>query len=538
MDGETTRAQVAVPGRDTVLSDRYRLRHLVGAGGMGSVWEAEDLVLHRRVAVKLLQSVHLGDPVAAARFEREAQTAARLSHPHLAVVYDYGEASDGMFLVMELLDGETLAQRLRDGALAPAEAATIVAAAAEALAAAHALGVVHRDVKPANLMLTPNGVKVLDFGIAAFEVDAPLTATGSIIGTAPYLAPERVQGQMATPASDVYALGAVLFEALTGAPAFRGETPAEVALAHVHQAAPEVTAADPDVPPQLAEACRTALAKDPRDRPSAAELATRLRDEATRPLAPVASVEPSWGPTAVLSAAADSGAATAVGAAPAPHRPGRGRLLLVVILALLVLATLALIAVGLGRHDDPDAPRSPDRAAPSPTTVPATTPPATSPPTTTPPTTAPASPETTTAPEPPPDPEAALADAAVGYLAALAAGDLDGAWGRTSPTFQAHQDRASWEAFWTSFDSIEVVGPVEVDGRRGAVRVPLSFDGRTERYRMTLVSGPSGWLVDGPIGRTGPDRGDDGGDDADDADDADDEGDRGASGPPGGGGPR
>ncbi|MBL8774503.1 MAG: protein kinase [Acidimicrobiales bacterium] len=503
MEGETARAQVAVPDRDTVLSERYRLHRLIGAGGMGSVWEAEDLVLHRRVAVKLLQNLHADDPVAAARFEREAQTAARLSHPHLAVVYDYGGADDRMFLVMELLEGETLAHRLRRGALPPDEAAAVMAEAAEALAAAHERRVVHRDVKPANLMLTPNGAKVLDFGIAASGSGAPLTATGLIIGTAAYLAPERVQGRSATPASDVYSLGAVLYEALTGQPAFGGDTPAEVALGHVHQAAPDIRAVAPTVPAELADACGAALAKDPAVRPAASELADRLRHASTRAPEPATAVVDTG--TAVIAAPLGHAAAES----PPPLAPsgrdraGRGRLVLLAVLTAAVLAMLLLIAYGLNREDDPEpaVSRSPDVVATATTALPAATTAATAPPTT-------AAPATTAAPTTaapttaaPADAEAALGDAALAYLAALDAGDLDGAWARTSPEFQRRQDRESWSSFWSGFDSIEVVGPVQVEGRPGGVTVPVSFDGRTERYRMTLVEGPTGWLVDGPVGR-------------------------------------
>ena len=504
MDTESTKARVDGHDRGAVLSDRYRLQRLIGAGGMGRVWEADDLVLHRKVAVKVIHSAHLADPVAGARFEREAQTAARLSHPHLAVVYDYGESDGGVYLVMELIEGENLNERLRRGPLPAAEAARVVAETAEALAAAHAAGVVHRDVKPANLMLTANGVKVMDFGIAS-GIGAPLTATGLIIGTASYLAPERVQGRSATPAADVYALGAVLFEALTAEPAFAGDTPAEVALGQVHGDVPDVAAEVPGVPPGIADACREALAKDPAARPSAAALAARLRRAVEEPRPPSAFGATVAAPTAT-AVLTGVGAVTDQHAALGPplERPsGRGRLALLAVLLLAVAATAGVIAYALSRPDAGagDSPVATAETAP-PTTA-TVVPTAAPPPATTPTTSAPATTVTTAAPAPPvdQDPDAALADAALAYLAALGAGDLEAAWAMTSPEFQAQQDRGSWESFWTGFDAIEVVDSPHVEGH-SAVSVPVSFDGRTERYRMTFVEADDGtWLVDGPVGR-------------------------------------
>src|SRR5690349_7460174 len=151
------------PAAGAVLGDRYHLLDRIGAGGMGEVWEAEDAVLQRRVAVKLVRDEHLREPAILTRFEREAQTAARLLHPGVATVYDYGASDDGVFLVMELLEGETLAERLHRGPLPPAQAAEVAAQVADALRAAHALGVVHRDVKPSNIMLTDRGARLMDF---------------------------------------------------------------------------------------------------------------------------------------------------------------------------------------------------------------------------------------------------------------------------------------------------------------------------------------------------------------------------------------
>src|SRR5438445_2999666 len=212
---------------DLTLGHRYRLLRRIATGGMGSVWEGEDSVLHRSVAVKVLLEGLAADGRFLERFRREARAAAGLSHPNVASVYDYGEEDGTPYIVMELLRGETLAERLRrEGALPADEAVRITEGVAAALQAAHDAGVVHRDVKPGNVMLTPAGeVKVLDFGIAAASWATPITATGAAIGTATYISPEQASGQPSTPASDVYSLGVVLFEMLAGRPPFTGESP-------------------------------------------------------------------------------------------------------------------------------------------------------------------------------------------------------------------------------------------------------------------------------------------------------------------------
>jgi serine/threonine-protein kinase len=244
---------------------------LLATGGMGEVWAAHDLLLDRPVAVKVLGGALAGDGRAAERLRREARAAGRLEHPSIARVLDLGEHDGRPYLVMELLEGESLATRIdRAGPMPPDEAARVVAAVADALEAAHAAGVVHRDVKPGNVFLTSAGeVKVLDFGIAWCAHDAALT-TGELLGTAAYLAPERVLGHRATPAADIYALGVVLYELLAGHRPFDADSEVELAMAHVNANLPSLREAAPSAPPFLIAAAYQAMAKDPSARPSSA----------------------------------------------------------------------------------------------------------------------------------------------------------------------------------------------------------------------------------------------------------------------------
>jgi serine/threonine-protein kinase len=218
----------------TVLGGRYVLEDQIGNGGYGEVWRATDTVLARPVAVKLLHPRYTQRNEALARFRAEARHAGALSHENIAQVFDYGEPADGQppYLVMELVDGPSLETVLTGGPLDDRQTMDIVAQAAAGLQAAHAAGMIHRDIKPGNLLLTPGGtVKITDFGIAHTIGSAPVTASGELIGTPGYLAPERAMGERATPASDLYSLGMVAYECLAGTPPFRG-TALEVALAH------------------------------------------------------------------------------------------------------------------------------------------------------------------------------------------------------------------------------------------------------------------------------------------------------------------
>ncbi len=252
-----------------VLASRYRLDQLIASGGMGAVWRAVDLVLDRPVAVKLLRDELAHHPDTATRFRAEARHAAGLSHPAIAQVYDFGEASGDQpaFLVMELVDGPPLTDLIAAGPLAPGQVMDIVGQVAAGLAVAHAAGVVHRDIKPGNLLIDSGGiVKITDFGVAYAVGSAPLTRTGTLIGTPAYLAPERVAGQPAGPASDLYSLGMVAYECLAGRVPFTG-TAMEIALAHRLQPLPPLPAA---VPPDVAGLIADLTARDPGGRPAGA----------------------------------------------------------------------------------------------------------------------------------------------------------------------------------------------------------------------------------------------------------------------------
>ncbi|MFF4870086.1 serine/threonine-protein kinase [Streptomyces sp. NPDC090109] len=259
-----------------LVADRYRLHVCIGRGGMGEVWQATDEVLGRSVAVKLMLA-NAADPSAGDRFRLEAQTAARLSHPHVVGVFDFGTWDGKLFLVMELVEGDSLAGSPSDPLVLPPERVAVVAAhAAAGLAAAHRQGVVHRDIKPGNLLIDAEGtVKLADFGIARFVDDpsAALTTTGQIVGTGLYLAPERALGQPASPASDVYSLGCVLYQLLTGRPPFRADT--ATALLYQHIDTPPAPPAHLGValPPEFESYLLSLLAKQPEQRPSAQAIA-------------------------------------------------------------------------------------------------------------------------------------------------------------------------------------------------------------------------------------------------------------------------
>ncbi|TCM48012.1 serine/threonine-protein kinase [Kribbella sp. VKM Ac-2568] len=271
-----------------VLAGRYRLLSPLGHGGAGEVWRAEDQVLARPVAVKLLRRME-GDPMdAAERFRTEARAAARLTHPNVVGTYDVGTAAGQVFLVMELVNGPDLAQLLRSQGLPSSKlVGDIALQGARALDAAHAAGIVHRDVKPGNLLLAPDGtLKITDFGIAEA---AGLEGPGStvLLGTASYVAPEQVRGQTATPASDWYALGCVLYELLGGRPPFVADDVESVLRQHLEATPVPIAVRRPDVPEGLAELVMRLLAKDPAARPASVAAVTELLNSQPTMVAPM-----------------------------------------------------------------------------------------------------------------------------------------------------------------------------------------------------------------------------------------------------------
>jgi serine/threonine-protein kinase len=358
------------------IGDRYELTERIAGGGMGEVWAARDVVLDRDVAVKLLRREYADDAGFVERFRAEARHAASLSHSGIASVYDYGEVDGSAFLVMELVPGTPLSSLIAErGALSAAEAVPLLQQAAQALQAAHVAGLVHRDVKPGNLLVTPDGeVKVTDFGIARAGGQAPLTRTGEVMGTAQYLSPEQAVGRPATASSDVYSLGVVAYEALTGHRPFDADNPVAVAMSQVNDTPPPLP---PTVPPAVAAVVLQALAKDPDERPhSAADFSDAL-GRAMRGQTPPGGVAPVAPPTQpVTAAAAPMANEPATGVLPSGYvpppvpptgdvlaeqpPPGRRSVGLWVLVAVLVAALVALVVLLLtqGGGTEDDTPRS------------------------------------------------------------------------------------------------------------------------------------------------------------------------------------
>jgi hypothetical protein len=335
----------------TILAGRYEITAPIATGGMGEVWRARDRVLDRVVAAKVLRSEFTGDPSFVARFRNEARHTAALSHPNIASVYDYGETEDERgsqlaFLVMELVEGKPLVTILHEEGKLPVDwTLHVLGQSADGLSAAHHAGVVHRDIKPGNLIVRPDGVvKLTDFGIARARDATPLTRTGMVVGTAQYLSPEQAQGFEVTAASDVYSLGVVGYECLTGGRPFDGTSQVAVALAHINRPPPPLPAS---VPPAVRLLIERALAKDPADRfsdgaafaaavrsvASGNGLASRNGLAAVPPVAgPGTAPSPAAAPTAqteVVGDLADSrtqvlGAASAGGAAVTGARTSAG----------------------------------------------------------------------------------------------------------------------------------------------------------------------------------------------------------------------
>lgn len=252
------------------LGGRYRLVELLGSGGMATIYRATDTGLGRDVALKLLRPEYLRDPDFSSRFRQEAQSAASLSHPNVVTVYDYGEDPSGPYIVMELVDGEDLATILRrSGPLPPRQVARIGAGVARALAAAHARGLVHRDVKPGNVLLQGDHAYLTDFGLSKLlDSDASrLTAPGRMVGTAEYLSPEQIRGEPVTGATDTYSLGCVIFECVQGGPPFGDREGMNILWGHLQDEPPDPAKSRTDISPAFSHALKAALRKEPAERP-------------------------------------------------------------------------------------------------------------------------------------------------------------------------------------------------------------------------------------------------------------------------------
>ncbi len=359
----------------TVIAGRYRLERRVGEGGMAEVYLAHDELLDRPVAVKVLRQALAQDRVLRERFVREAQAAARLDHPHIVGVYDLGEWGGRPFLVMEWVEGPTLASLIRErGPLPVPLACELGAQIASALAYAHGRGLIHRDVKPHNILLKAEGgrweAKLADFGLAKVLSATSLTLTQEVFGTPQYVAPEVVRGERVTPAADLYSLGVVLFEMLTGQTPFAGENPAEVAFKHLSASPPPPSKFNPQVPPLLDRLVLQLLAKNPAERPTrAGEVVTALE----------ALARPDRVPTARIGARRPAGPVVGYRsrtAAPPRRRPGLMPFIIVFLLALAALLVAAGLFVMLRGIPAVPAATTDSVPAPGPTPEPTARPPA------------------------------------------------------------------------------------------------------------------------------------------------------------------
>jgi serine/threonine protein kinase len=459
-----------------VIAGRYTLEREVGRGGMGAVWLGLDEVLGRQVALKRVgMAPGLGTPDLA-RAEREARLAARLNHPHVVAVYDLVTEGDAQWLVMEYVEGSTLAELVRrDGAMSPDRAAAVLGQAADALAAAHAAGIVHRDVKPSNILVAPDGqVKLSDFGIARAEADASLTQTGLVTGSPAYLSPEVASGQLATDASDVWSLGATLFHALAGHPPYEvGDNVLGALYRIVHEEPPRLPDAGWLAPLLLATMCR-----EPADRWSMA----RVRDAlAAGPSTPVLTsvappsappTRPDQTPTRLLSRAVPpvppADPPTVPPVAPGHRGGGAGRLLpvlaaAVAVVAIAVIGWLAFTAGNDGDGSTPRADRSTGRA------------------------------DGSQSPSGTPAPSGVTADGMEGFVEeylATVTSDPKSAWSMLTPDFQAASGGfGRYNSFWKSIETADVLS-AEADPASRRISYTVEYlhrDGTKSTDAVTLL---------------------------------------------------
>ncbi|MEY4453177.1 MAG: hypothetical protein RIT51_855 [Actinomycetota bacterium] len=358
------------PEVDKLYGGRYRLIRRIAIGGMGEVWDAKDEVILRNVAIKILKPEYMGDPGFLERFRTEARHAAKVNHEGIADVYDYGEESGNAFLVMELVPGESLATILeREKSLAPNRVLEIIAQTARALHEAHSAGLVHRDIKPGNLLITPNGeVKITDFGIARVADQVSLTATGQVMGTVQYLAPEQATGKPATPATDVYSLGVVAYEAISGKRPFTGETQMAIALAQINEPPPPL---DESIDQSVRELILDCLQKRPAERiGSALELAQRAEDLLGKP-------SKGRSNTRVIPVLPDESTTTTIIEVTEPEKPAMVWPWIALIVALIVTASTLIVAMVTKPSETPSPTPSQSQTtepAPTPSNTPSETP--------------------------------------------------------------------------------------------------------------------------------------------------------------------
>lgn len=376
--------------KGTRLGSRYELTGRIAVGGMGEVWRGKDTVLDREVAAKIMKEEYRAEPGFLARFKSEARSMGSVSHPGIAAVYDYGEEDGAPYLVMEYVPGEALSTILeRNGGLPEGDALEIVAQAAEALNAAHNAGVVHRDIKPGNLLITPDfKVKITDFGIARVADQAPLTKTGQVMGTAQYLAPEQATGKGSRPQSDLYSLGVILYEALAGVRPFTGESQVEIAIAQVNRKHPPLPQSVSEPVRRLVDAT---LSKKPEGRPESGKaLATAARALIAGDVAAAEAAVPQMNPrpetaseavtrvfnqpaptqatqvlpqTAVNPVVEDPEAGTSD--VEEPQKKSKGAAIAIVVLSILAIAAIAWAVWQFAKTDEEPTPETTATATPT-----------------------------------------------------------------------------------------------------------------------------------------------------------------------------
>ena len=476
----------------TMLAGRYRVVRHLGTGGMASVYLAEDTVLGREVAVKRVHAEPNSEN--GRRIVREAKIGATLRHPSLVTVFDIASETDALLLVMEYVPGETLGERLRRGPLAPEQALAVLRPLGDALDYAHSEGIVHRDVKPANVLLRTDGaVKLADLGVATSEEMTQITRTGGLLGTVAYMAPEQFEPGPVTPAVDVYALASVAFEVLAGRRPHQAQSPLEL-MGQIREAPrPDLSDSRPDTPAAVAEALQRGMAREPADRPSSAgELVRELEaafgagptaradpnnDSATMKMAPVPPREPMATEPDTVGATSSPAAVVRRG----PERAGRKRGIAAAVLGLLLLAVIAVVALSGGGGDDPEKADSTKTGT----------------------TSQQQGTQETQAAAKPPRADATPVSAVRAFYTRAAEGDFDGAWNLAGPRFrQAFGSRAGLEDTLGSLRSIEFV-KLEETGRRGStatlqVQTVAEHSTRTDRCSGTLqaVRRGDGWRVE------------------------------------------